>query len=105
MQYGFSQFLGEIQSIAFRLLLSSCVCVCVCVCVCACVCLCVCVCVCVCVWVCVCVCVCRFCESQENGLRERRFFLQLRGIPPNIIYKSFTEIGLQNPRWRTKWRP
>ena len=46
-------FLGEMQRIAFRLMLSSCVCVCMCVCVCVC----VCVSVCVCVWMCVSVCV------------------------------------------------
>ena len=33
-----SLFLGEMQRIAFRLLLSTCVCVCVSVCVCVCVC-------------------------------------------------------------------
>ena len=33
----FFTFLGEMQRIAFRLMLSSCVCVCVCVCVCLCV--------------------------------------------------------------------
>ena len=46
-------FLGEMQRIAFRLMLSSYVCVCLFVCVC----------------VCVYVCVCRVCGPQENGLR------------------------------------
>ena len=45
------RFLGEMQCIAFRLTLSSCVCVCVSVCV------------------CLSVCVCRVCGPQENGLR------------------------------------
>ena len=54
-------FLGKMQYIAFRLMLSSCVCVCVCVCAC--------------VRACVraCVCVCCFCGPQENGLRWTRF--------------------------------
>ena len=71
-------FLGEMQRIAFRLMLSSCVCVCVCVCewcvcvyVCVCVCLWVCVCVYVYIYVCVCICVCMceyvcVCEYREN---------------------------------------
>ena len=50
------QFLGEMQRIAFRLMLSSCVCS-------------VCLSVCVCVCVFVCVCVCRVCGPQEDGLR------------------------------------
>ena len=41
------RFLGEMQRIAFRLMLSSCVCVCLCVCVCE----------------------CHVCGPQENGLR------------------------------------
>ena len=49
----FYRFLDEMQRIAFRLMLSSCVCVCLCVCVC----------------VCLSVCVCRVCGPQENGLR------------------------------------
>ena len=50
-------FLGEMQRIALRLMLSSCVCVCVHACLRACVC------------VCVSVCVCRVCGPQENGLK------------------------------------
>ena len=56
------------------------------------------VCVCVCVRVCACVCglsVCMArCGRQENGLRYRhRFSFTLRGMTPNIIYKSLTQIG------------
>ena len=43
-------FLSEMQRIAFRFMISSCVSVCLCVCVC----------------VCVCLCVCRVCGRQEN---------------------------------------
>ena len=75
--------------------------VCVCVRVRACACLC---CVGVCVGVCVCLCVCRVCGPQENGLRYKCFFT-LRGITRDIICKNLTQIRLQIPRWRTKWRP
>ena len=52
------------------------------------------------------VCVCRVCGPQENGLRWRRhFFKKLLEMTPDIIYKSFTQIGWQISRWRTKWRP
>ena len=69
-------------------------CVCVCV-VCVCVCVCVYVCVCVCMCVCVSVCVCRVCGPLENGLRYRRHLCsKLLEMTPNIIYKSFTQIGL-----------
>ena len=65
-----------------------------------------CVCVCVCLSVGVCVCVCRVCGPQENCLRYRRhLFSILLEMTPDIAYKSLTQIGLQIPRWRTKWRP
>ena len=54
-------FLGEMQRIEFRLMLSSSVCVCVCVFVC--------VCVCVHERARACVCVFRVCGPQEDGLR------------------------------------
>ena len=99
-------FLGEIQRIVFRLMLSSYVCVCLCVYMCVCVCVCVCVvCVCVCVCVCMCVCVSRFWTSGKRFKIETPFFFKLLGMSPNITCKSFTQIGLQIPRWRTKWRP
>ena len=56
-------------------------------------CMCVCLCVCLCVYMCMCVCV-SVCVS----------FFKLLGITPDITCKSFTQIGLQIPRWRTKWR-
>ena len=77
-----SIFLGEMQRIAFRLLLWSCMSVSVCV--------------------CVCLCVCRVCGRQENSLRQKRRFFKWRGITPDIICKSLTQIELQIPRWRTK---
>ena len=80
------------QRIAFRLMLSSCVCVYACVCVCK--------------WVCVGVCVyAAFVDLTKTvGDRDVVFFLLLK-ITPDITYKSFTQIGLQIPRRRTKWRP
>ena len=73
--------LGEMQRIAFRLMLSSCVCVCVCV------------------YLSVSVCV------YAAFVRYRRRFLKLLGMTPDITCKSFTQIGLQIRRWRIKWRP
>ena len=72
--------LDEMQCIAFRLMVSSRVLVCVCVCMC--------------VW-----------TSAKRFEIETSFFFKLRGITPDIICKSLTQIGLQIPRWRTKWRP
>ena len=51
MKLQYFTFLGEMQRIAFRLMLSACVCVCVSVCV------------------SVCLCICRVCGPLENGLR------------------------------------
>ena len=68
-----SIFFSEMQRIAFRHMLSSCVCLCLCICVC----------VCVCVWLCVCMCVCaRVCMPPlwTPGKRfeiETPFFLKL----------------------------
>ena len=71
------------------------VCVCVCVCV---LCVCVFVCLCACVRACVRACVCDVCGPQENGLRfRRRFCFDLRGITPDIICMSLTQIGFQIP--------
>ena len=78
----FSVFLGEMQRIAFRLMLSSCVCVCVCLSVCV------------------------YTALWTSGIRleiETSFF-KLFEMTPDITCKSFTQIGLQIPRWRTKWR-
>ena len=56
----------------------------------------------VCVCLSVCVCECRVCGPQKNGFRQRcRFCFKLRGITPDIIYKSLTQIGLQIQRWQT----
>ena len=52
----------------------------------------------------VCLCVCHICGPQENGLRDVVFFKLLEMIS-DITCKSFTQIGLQIPRWWTKWRP
>ena len=63
--------------------------------------------VCVCVYVCVClslcVCMARLWTSGKRFEIETSFCFKLRGITPDIICK--TQIGLQIPRWRTKWRP
>ena len=65
------------QRIEFRLMLSSCVCVCVCVCV------------------CLCVCMPRLCTPGKRFEIEMSFFFKLRGIKPDIICKSLTQIGVQ----------
>ena len=78
-------FLGEMQRMAFRLMLSSCVCLCVCL--------------------CMCVCMTRFWTPGKRFEIEISFFFTLRGITPHIICKSLKQIGLQIPRWRTKWGP
>ena len=78
-----SAFVGEMQRIAFRFMLSSCVCLCVCVCVRVCVCMCVCVCVragvraCVRACVCVCVCMPRLWTSGKLFEIERSFFFEI----------------------------
>ena len=86
-------FLGEMQCIEFRLMLSSYVCVGVCVGVC------------VYVRACACVCVCvyaAFVDLRKTVWdRDVVFFFKLRGITPEIIYKSLTQIGLQIPKWWT----
>ena len=87
----------------FDAFIHMCVSVCVCVCVCVCVYVCLCVSVCVCLCVCACVCVCPFVDLKKRF--EIETFFKLRGITPDINCKSLTQIGLQIPRWRTKWRP
>ena len=77
-----SRFLGEMQRIAFRLMLSSCMSVCVCVSVYA-----------------------AFVDARKTVRDRGVVVFKLRGITPDIICKSLTQIGLQIPRWRTKWRP
>ena len=70
--------------------------------------MCVCVCVCLCVSVCVCLCVCvsvcmpRLWTPGKRFEVEMSFFFKLRGMSPDIASKSFTQIVLQIPRWRTK---
>ena len=83
----YGSFLGEMQRIAFHLMLSSCVCVCICL-------------SCVCVFVCM----PRLWTSGKRFEIVTSFFFKLRGMTPDIICKSFTQIGLQIPIWRTKWR-
>ena len=82
-------FLGELQRIAFRLMLSS---------------SCMCVCVCLCVSVCVCV-YAAFVDLRKTVWDRDVLFSILLRMTPDITCKSFTQIGLQIPRWRTKWRP
>ena len=60
---------------------------------------------CVCVSVSVCVCMPRLWTSGKLFEIEPSFFFELRGITPDIRCKSLTQIELQIPRWRTKWRP
>ena len=77
-------FLGEMQRIIFRLMLRTTrVCVCVSV----------------------CVCMPRLWTSGKRFEIETCFCAKLRGITPDIICRSLTQILLQIPRWRTKWRP
>ena len=80
--------LGEMQRIAFRLLLSSHVCVYVCLSVC--------------VFVCVCV---YMPLDLRKTVWDRDVVFLLRGMTPDITCKRFTQIWLQIPRWRTKWWP
>ena len=85
-------FLGEMQNIAFRLMLSSCLWLYVCVCLCVC--------------LSVCLCVCRFVDLRKTVWdRDVVFVFKLRWITPNIISKSLTQIWLWIPRWRTQWWP
>ena len=84
MYFSSTSFLGEMQRIAFSPMLSSCVCASVCV--------------------CVCVCMPRLWTSGKRFEIETSFFLIARNNTAHTC-KSFTQIGLQIPRWRTKWRP
>ena len=62
----------------------------------------VCVCVCLCVYVCVCVYLyVAFVDLRKLSEIETSFF-KSRGITPDIICKSLTQIGLQITRWRDK---
>ena len=74
--FGINQpFLGEMQCIAFCLMLSSCVCM---------------------------------LHLWTPGKRfqiETSFLFKLYRMTPDITCKSLTQIRLQIPRWRTKWRP
>ena len=74
-------FLGEMQRIAFRLMLSSCVCLSICLSVC----------LSVCVYA-------AFVDDRKTVWDRDVVFFKLRGMTPNITYKSFTQIGLQIPR-------
>ena len=85
LPYIFLKFFDEMQRLHFALCYRK-----VCVCMCAC--------------VCVCVCMPSLWTSGKRFEIEPSFF-KLLGITPDITYKSFTQIGLQIPRWRTKWRP
>ena len=60
---------------------------------------------CVCLSVCVYVCMPRLWTSGKRFELETSFFSELLGMTRDITCKSFTQIGLQIPRWRTKWRP
>ena len=62
-------------------------------------------CVCVCVCVSLCVCMLRLWTSEKRFEIETSFFFKLREKTLDVICKSSTQIGLQIPRWRTKWRP
>ena len=73
----------RMQRTAFRIMLSSCVCVCV--------------------FVCVCVCA-AFVDARKTVEIETSVFFEWREMIPDIICKSLIQIGLQIPRWRTKWR-
>ena len=59
----------------------------------------------VCVCLCESVCVCRVCGPQQTVWHRDVAFFKLRGITPDIICKSLTQIGLQIPWRRIKWRP
>ena len=61
------------------------------------------VCVCVCACLCACVCMPRLWTSGNCLRYRRRFSFKLLGMTPDIICNSLTQIGLQIPRWRTKW--
>ena len=65
---------------------------------------CLCVTVCVCVSMCLCVCVyATFLDARKTVSDRDVVFLELRGMKPYITCKRLTQIGLQIPRWRTKW--
>ena len=63
-------------------------------------------CVCVCLSVCLSVCVYAALVDLRKTASDRDvvFCFRLRGITSDIICKSLTQIELQIPRWRTKWR-
>ena len=71
----FIVFVGEMQRIAFRLMILSCVRV-----------------------------YAAFVDLRKT-LSDKDRFYKLCGITPDIICKSLTQIGLQIPRWRPSWRP
>ena len=59
---------------------------------------CLCVCLCVCVYV-------TFVYARKTVWDRDVVFFKFCEITPDIISKSLTQIRLQIPRWRTKWRP
>ena len=59
----------------------------------------------VCVCVCLYVCMPRLWTPGKRFEIELVFFSKLHAITPDIICKSLTQLLLQIPRWRTKWRP
>ena len=107
-------FLRMLAAVCVCVRVSVCVCVCACVracvracvwCVCECVCVCVCVCVCehACVRVCVCVCVCArarararacvFCFSSYCSNYSGMFFLNMKCLKREYIYKCTPSIN------------
>ena len=59
------------------------------------------VCVCVCLCVCVCVCMPRLWTPGKRLEIQTSLFYKLREMTPDITFKSFTQIGIQIPIWRT----
>ena len=59
----------------------------------------------VCVYVSVCLSLCMyaaFVDLRKTVCDRDTVFFKLLGMTPDITCKSFTQIGLQIPRWRTK---
>ena len=59
------------------------------------------------VYVCFCLSVCMprlWTPGKRFEIETSSFFFKLRGLMPDITCKSFTQIGLQIPRWQTIWR-